>query len=72
MKNIKATIQDMMKHPAIKIEYYQYNKDEVLTCPVCDWQGSSNEAMIETGDANLCVICPNCEKMLLIASYPLA
>lgn len=72
MKNIKVTLQDMMKFPSRKVEYADYNQNEILVCPICEWIGMAKDGCIEHGDANLTVECPNCDKMLLIASYPLA
>jgi len=74
-KKTEAQLTEWMNNPARQIEYADYNRDEVLTCPMCGWTGASrnNEpgcGVVEFGDVLLTVECPQCEKMLLIASYP--
>jgi predicted Zn-ribbon and HTH transcriptional regulator len=54
------------------IEYADYSVDMPLQCPVCGWRGTPKESgWIEHHDDLLDVSCPNCEKMLLVVSYPL-
>lgn len=76
-KKIEAQMMEWVNNPARQIEYADYNEDEVLTCPMCGWAGASRnsepgDGIIEYGDVLLTVECPQCEKMLLIVSYPLA
>lgn len=56
-------------HRARIIDYQNFDKDEVLECPVCGWKGTS-EGHIEYYDDLFDVSCPLCEKMLLIVQYP--
>ncbi len=63
----------MSQYPAKMIEYSDYNEDMPINCSVCNWEGtpkSSNWIDTDSHDG-LSVSCPNCEKMLLVASYPL-
>ena len=67
-----GALQFMPRHPAKIIEYADYDENHLLECPVCGWQGSPKESgWIEYHDDLLDVSCPNCEKMLLVVSYPL-
>lgn len=62
----------MLKNHAQIIEYADYNKDILLQCPVCGWKGTPKEGgCVEYHDDLLDVSCQNCEKMLLVVSYPL-
>lgn len=62
----------MAKHHAQTIEYASYSKDMPLQCPICDWKGTPQTSeRIEYHDDVMDVSCPNCEKMLLVVSYPL-
>ena len=62
----------MSQNPARIIEHVNYNENMSLECPVCKWKGTPKESgWIEYYDDLFDVSCPNCEKMLLIVSYPL-
>lgn len=57
--------------PAAKLlEYYEYRKDEKLTCPRCGWSGQAGEAATELHRELFDVSCPVCDKMLLVVSLP--
>lgn len=60
----------MSEKPARIIEYSNYNENEILECPVCKWKGKA-EGHIEYYDDLFDVTCPNCDKMILVVSYPL-
>lgn len=60
----------MSETPAKIIEYRDYDENVILECPVCTWKGKP-EGNIEYYDDLFDVSCPNCDKMLLIVSYPL-
>lgn len=68
-----GTLQFMPQYPATIIEYADYSEDMPLECPVCGWKGSPKESGWINTDSHYCmdVSCPNCEKMLLVVSYPL-
>lgn len=67
-----ATFDDMTEHPAILIEYSEYDENKRLKCPICHWDGTPKESdWIEYYDDLFDVSCPVCEKMLLVVSYPL-
>jgi hypothetical protein len=51
------------------LSYYDYDPDEILTCPACGWSGRARDNA-EPYDALLDVRCPECDRMLLIVSYP--
>ncbi len=57
--------------PVKIIKYKDYNKNLILECSACKWKGKP-ENNIEYYDDLFDVSCPNCGKMLLIVSYPLA
>ncbi len=62
----------MSQYPAQIIDYADYREDMKLCCPVCGWKGTpKGSGGIEYYDDLLDVSCPNCEKMLIIVSYPL-
>ena len=63
----------MMREPGkIVLEWGDYNENIPLECPVCGWKGTPKSSeYIEYHDVLLDVSCPNCDKMLLIANYPL-
>ncbi|MDO8474270.1 MAG: HD domain-containing protein [bacterium] len=62
----------MVKHHVRIIEYSEYSENMTLECPICYWAGTPKESGgIEYHDDLLDVSCPNCEKMLLVVSYPL-
>lgn len=69
-----GSLQFMSKYPAPIIEYKDYNEDISLQCPVCEWKGTPKSSGWINTDSQygLDVSCPNCEKMLLVVSYPLA
>lgn len=58
----------MSNYPAEIVEYGNYEKEEELNCPICGWHGLPE---INT-DSHFALeaLCPICEKMLLVASYP--
>jgi hypothetical protein len=60
----------MIKDPAKIIEYFDYNENTDLECPVCNWKGKP-EGNIEYYDSLFDVTCPNCDKMLLVVGYPI-
>jgi len=64
----------MSKKPAFVIQYCDYKDDIALECPVCNWKGSPESGGQIDTDSEYClsVSCPVCEKMLLVAEYPLA
>jgi len=64
----------MSMYPASVIAYADYSEDMPLQCPVCGWKGSPKDSGWINTDSHYCmdVSCPNCEKMLLVVSYPLA
>lgn len=68
-----GAVQFMSQHPAQIVEYADYSEDMPLQCPVCGWKGTPKESGWINTDSHyaLDVSCPNCEKMLLVASYPL-
>jgi tetratricopeptide (TPR) repeat protein len=51
------------------LNYYDYDRDEPLTCPSCGWsgRGADNEEYFEE---LLDVRCPRCDRMVLIVSLP--
>ena len=60
----------MSETPARIIEYRDYDENVILECPICKWKGKP-EGHIEYYNDLFDVSCPNCDKMLLIVSYPL-
>jgi hypothetical protein len=59
--------------PAAKIlHHHEYEPTERLVCPVCAWSGLAKEADTEPFEALFDVRCPECDKMLLIVSFPSA
>lgn len=62
----------MFNYPAKIIEYRDYSEDMPLQCSICGWKGTPKESGWINTDSHfaLDVSCPNCEKMLLVASYP--
>lgn len=62
----------MLKNRAHIIEYKDYHEDISLKCPVCGWNGTpKSSGGIEYYDDLFDVSCPNCDKMLLVVSYPI-
>lgn len=61
----------MAERPAKSIDYRDYDIDMLLECPVCGWRGTPRESDYINTDSHfaLDVSCPNCDKMLLIASW---
>jgi len=47
------------------IGYWEYDRDEVLTCPECGWSGRAGSHAEYRGRV-LDVICSDCDKMFLI------
>jgi hypothetical protein len=66
MHNFKLTTNHPVQHFPIE----DYNEDEVLTCPLCQWQGASKSAE-RNSDSHYCleISCPICSKVLLILNY---
>jgi hypothetical protein len=60
----------MPKWPAEVIEYHNFNKQRMLICPVCEWEGTA-DGNCEYYEDLFDVSCPICDKMLLVVSYPL-
>jgi hypothetical protein len=52
---------------AQKLGYWEYDKDEVVTCPECGWSGRAGDN-VELYSAVFDVSCRDCEKMLLIVN----
>jgi len=71
-KKIDLRLEAMRKYPAKIIEYRDYSDDMPLQCPVCGWKGTPKESGWINTDSHfaLDVSCPDCEKMLLVASFP--
>lgn len=69
-----GAVMFMSQSPALNIEYKEYSENMFLQCPVCGWKGTPKESGLINTDSEfaLDVSCPNCEKMLLVANYPLA
>lgn len=62
----------MSRYPAQIIEYSDYNENMTLQCSLCEWKGTPKESdWIEYYEALMDVSCPNCQKMLLVISYPM-
>lgn len=72
MRNDSNELENMRRYPAKIIEYKDYSEDMPLQCFVCGWKGTPKESGWINTDSHfaLDVSCPNCEKMLLVASYP--
>lgn len=69
LASFKHEIKIVRKHPAKIINYEDYDKNSLLKCDVCSWQGTSKEN-IEGHKDLFDVSCPECGKMLLIVGYP--
>lgn len=52
---------------ARKLGYWEYDKDEIVTCPECGWSGRAGDN-VEYHSAVFDVSCRNCEKMLIIVN----
>lgn len=63
--------QFMSQYHAEIVEYADYSENMPLECPVCGWRGMPKTSGWINTDSHfaLDVSCPNCEKMLLVASY---
>ncbi len=61
----------MRRSPAIGIKISEYNENIPLECPVCGWKGTPKTSEYINTDSHfaLDVSCPNCDKMLLVATY---
>jgi 5'-deoxynucleotidase YfbR-like HD superfamily hydrolase len=66
-----ADVSLISKAPARIIKYEDYDENDILECPICKWKGKP-EGNIEYYDDLFDVSCPNCDKMILIVSYPKA
>ncbi len=64
----------MSEYPADIIKYSDYNENDILRCPICDWQGSAKDSDNINTDSHFCmdVSCPICDNMLLVIEYPMA
>jgi hypothetical protein len=64
-------LEFMKERRAGIIDYKDYNENMPLVCPVCGWQGTPKSSGYINTDSDYCldVSCPNCDKMLLVASY---
>lgn len=51
--------------------YYQAGwREQLHTCPACEWQGSSRQMEMELHDEQTEYTCPECEHPLLIVMHP--
>jgi hypothetical protein len=67
----RSATSTYLTEPAAKLlEYYEYRKDEKLTCARCGWSGQAGEAPGELHRELFDVCCPVCDKMLLVVSHP--
>lgn len=64
----------MSEKRATVIEYKDYNENMKIECAVCGWKGTPKSSNYIDTDSHYCmsVSCPNCDKMLLVVSYPQA
>jgi hypothetical protein len=52
-------------------DYYQPGwREQLHTCPACDWQGNSRAMEMELHDEQTEYACPGCEMPLLIVLHP--
>ncbi|MGW8185353.1 MAG: hypothetical protein ACWGHO_04570 [Candidatus Moraniibacteriota bacterium] len=55
------------------VPYEEYNKNEIIKCPVCPWVGLPKDALREDYDEestiNFDLSCPRCEKMIIVVPY---
>jgi DNA-directed RNA polymerase subunit RPC12/RpoP len=66
-----STAKHYSSGPSAKvIGYFQYNGATRLRCPSCGWSGAAADGDRKVFDELFDVRCPNCEKMLLVVSYP--
>ncbi len=65
------SLKFMKNHPALIIEYKDYNENMKLECPICGWKGTPKTSDYVNTDSHFCldVSCPVCDKMLLVAEY---
>lgn len=63
----------MKKYPAKMIKISSFKYDMKIKCPVCDWEGTPRSSDNINTDSSVCldVGCPICDKMILVAEYPL-
>jgi hypothetical protein len=56
--------------PAKILQYSDYNDEEILSCPLCHWQGKRKNASYNS-DSHFCleISCPVCDKILVVAEY---
>ena len=54
------------------MNYYDYNKNQILTCKHCLWSGEAKDGSIEYFDQLFVVDCPNCLEppSLIMVDYP--
>lgn len=64
----------MSNSPAKIINYSDYDEDMQIECSVCNWKGTPKSSGWINTDSDSCldVSCPVCEKMILVAEYPLS
>lgn len=53
----------------LRLGYYQYDADSVLTCPDCSWQGRAGDHHT-VHDELLDIRCPDCDELLAVVVYP--
>ncbi|MEX0621829.1 MAG: HD domain-containing protein [Candidatus Woykebacteria bacterium] len=53
------------------IDYYDYEKEQLLECPVCSWRGKAKDGNMDYSDDLFDLSCPKCNQMVLVVSYPL-
>ncbi len=61
----------MMADPARIIPHREYDENAIIMCPVCAWQGAGKEALAESGHVCVELRCPICDKMIIVAEFPL-
>ncbi|MCD9087817.1 hypothetical protein [Stenotrophomonas sp. SY1] len=52
-------------------DYYQPGwREQVHTCPACEWQGNSRQMEMELHDEQTEYSCPQCEFPVLVVQHP--
>jgi hypothetical protein len=54
----------------IVVEYSDWNDNDLLNCPICEWQGKRDDCAQELYDTVSDFSCPKCNQMLLVVDYP--
>lgn len=57
-------------HTPKVLRYYQYEATAPITCPVCGWRGSGEDADRGMFAELFDLSCPRCDQMLLVVGYP--